>query len=615
MAAGCGGFSPPPAGIEWHKDEVIKQVKAGCALSIQMFENMSDDIFEDATLRQEARGIMKTVDKRRYYIISNYKHKLTEELKRHMPPMKGKQMEGIIKEAAVKLQSLLQCWASQSVQENFTKLLDAMAAETRKEWHRALISGLLSGLMSLLKSTGGWLSFGLYDPWNVEDSIAETFSESVRESDLRTRCSARFEAILREQQDFIVQGLQDGSILLPTDKKEEAKPQPEEELPISFVKAKNHAPWSGVLWYDKNIKNPENQTYLPTLKERFQDLAFTTDDMQAAIDHIEKNPLTAFTVITAGDGGEALTERIKQSWNVKRIVVFCMNFEYHRKWAAKHSTDLVNIEVTTTISALIEELSAVKEQPAQCFLSVDDFNKRIQRAVTISMLSQLQDVAMGFDLKDCLKELQCQREAGNKPQGNESDSEIVDMAKKLQGTDEDCMELWTGESFCYQLTQSMRDARHDERLLKICTIAACVGEHVLNLSKTPIKYDGMLYRGLKIFDQDTFDSYANSQGLLVFFREFLATSQKRSVAEGFASAAPMQVILEINARDIPKDVVSPIQIHQWSQVPDEMEVLFPLFSLFHVTKAHKTSDTSLILEVAYKGAVIHASAACIYSFL
>merc|ERR1711957_39416 len=123
-----------------------------------------------------------------------------------------------------------------------------------------------------------------------------------------------------------------------------------------------------------------------------------------------------------------------------------------------------------------------------------------------------------------------------------------------------------------------------------------MGHHTNLGHDSKFAFRGKVFRGLNIRDQIVFKQYIESKGMCVFFREFMATSRKESIATGFAGrgGGEYNVILCINAVDFPSHIPCPLQIDELSKYKSEMEVMFPLFSGFEVCDVNVSGKTATL---------------------
>ena len=102
------------------------------------------------------------------------------------------------------------------------------------------------------------------------------------------------------------------------------------------------------------------------------------------------------------------------------------------------------------------------------------------------------------------------------------------------------------------------------------------------------------YRGFQLHE-DELERLKDSSGSLISINSFLSTSQDITVAQMFAGQGIMEgrlvsVILEIRANRARLQSVFFADIHQTSQFPDEMEVLFSLGSTFRIVSVDSEAE-------------------------
>lgn len=603
MSGGYTGVKIDIVGaLEWHPEEAKKQIKKLIIGAKIHYKELATHTCSPSVVEREAIQCMKSVNKSTYYMASAYKRACSKAVKEGIPPMKQNQMKQIVVDSTCKLAQLLQKIAGQSVQDGFKDALNKFTKEAEAEFHKSVWASIGTFLADVGKTIGAFLTFGYSAAFDVEPEIAAKFAQELQRTGVVAKAVDRFDCLLDQQEETIIEYVKT--------KVMNAKPV-EPEVDLVWIsekdkKAKHFAPWEGVLWHDTNIGNSENKCYCMKLTETYRELFYGCDSPDDAVKHIEEKPFTSFTVITAGKGGRVLSEQIRHKINVKRIVVFCGNLEFHKTWAEPW-----DIEVTNDFESLLEALTNVPELPPASLMAVEDLQKRVQDGMRISQHSTVQEFADNLDTKECVRELIVQRD------GSATDSEVNSMTTSLTGSAEAGMRLWSGESFCYQLTRSMRTARRDMRLLKICRLAEHMACHLTALSKdSKYRFKGHVFRGIKCRSRRSLEQYLKSKGQVVFFRECMATSIKESVAIRFQGNAEFKVMLKIDATTIPDEAVFPIMIENMSEFASESEVLFQLFSAFEVRDVQPSADgKSATLDLIYRGAVPDPTAAFIYAFL
>lgn len=322
---------------------------------------------------------------------------------------------------------------------------------------------------------------------------------------------------------------------------------------------------------------------------------------------MNSNPLTKFTVITAGTNGEQVAETMRSKRNVDVLFVFCRNRDYHESWAKKFQKDL-GATVHTNIGGVVERLSEKpKPLPVQGFMQKEEIQKRLVECQRIAQHSQLQDLCDEMKTIDCALALR-EAEGG---QGN-----AKEWAEVLEHPDPGrTMRMWSGNGFYRHLTNQLLKREKNGSFLKICRLAQIFASHHAKLAHAPEnQFHGKLFRGLKIHDESVFNQFAQCKGKCVFFREFLATSRARNVAEGFATGGTYEVLLCIDC--FPQaGLPPPIRIDKWSVYGNgEAEVLFPLLSGFEVNSV-SVNGKRAELDVKFTFSIPDPTAAIIYAFL
>ena len=100
-----------------------------------------------------------------------------------------------------------------------------------------------------------------------------------------------------------------------------------------------------LVWFDSNIDNKENSSYLATLRCQSSISVYATGRSQKALNALEKKKVgTEYRLVTAGHGGENLVRDVRSAGIHCHVLVFCRSVDYHKQWAKKFS----NVQVTAS---------------------------------------------------------------------------------------------------------------------------------------------------------------------------------------------------------------------------------------------------------------------------
>ena len=89
-----------------------------------------------------------------------------------------------------------------------------------------------------------------------------------------------------------------------------------------------------IIWYDASIKNDENQTYIKQIQGKFP-----TNELVECVNKnclfrlIQNESKDQIILITSGKTGQLIIDEIGFYWNLKGIIIYCSNINYHQTWA------------------------------------------------------------------------------------------------------------------------------------------------------------------------------------------------------------------------------------------------------------------------------------------
>lgn len=604
--------------IELHGDELEKIVKKGLRGAKQKFADRMNHTFERGVLSQQCLGVVMTLDKKKYWLSSSYKRDASNRLKDKLPAIKAADIREIVAESKDEVANLLRQIASQSLTSGMKDAMDAFAQQAANEFKSTfwgIIGAFFAGLAEVV-------TFGLYNNWdNIEANIVSGVVGKIQSHGVVDVCVAKFAEAIASKEEAIITYVRTKVVTMSEESQKikvcEADAAPDapsliiEEIEEEDYKACKFRPFSGILWCDPNIDNKENSMYCKQLEGTYGKQFHACKKPEEAESDVGDNPLTRFTVITAGTNGQDVAKRCQDKINVDRLLVFCMNKMFHESWA-KELPKRLGATVHTDITSVVTELAKSPDRPLETFLRRVDIERRLVECMRVSQHSQVQDLADDLDTEECARQLlQADGQSTN-------DKQATEWKQILESSDStETMVLWSGNTFCYPLTRQMRKRQHDTQLLCCCRLAQIMSEHHTRLGHdSKFAFRGNVFRGLNIKDQAVFKQYADSKGTCVFFREFMATSREEHIATSFAGSGggDYKVILRIDAVSFPTYLPCPLRIDEWSNYKGEAEVLFPLLSGFEVCDVSVSGKTATV-DLKFVFAVPDPTAAFIYAFL
>ncbi|CAF1479972.1 unnamed protein product, partial [Didymodactylos carnosus] len=115
-----------------------------------------------------------------------------------------------------------------------------------------------------------------------------------------------------------------------------------------------------LIWYDENIQNPENQSFATRLEQEFPSNQYCVvqfHNRALAIDFIESNVDHKMILITSGSTGETVIADIGYYWNIKGIIIYCMQVEQHRLWINSYTRIVL---VTSNSNAVVQKIRDIE---------------------------------------------------------------------------------------------------------------------------------------------------------------------------------------------------------------------------------------------------------------
>ena len=375
-----------------------------------------------------------------------------------------------------------------------------------------------------------------------------------------------------------------------------------------------------IVWFDKNIRNDANQSFADTLSQKFPSGKYRVvqfDQETPVVQFVQTNITNNIILITSGSAGRAIISNIGHYWNLKGIIIFCMNVDEHRSWAGKYKKLLL---VTNDENEVIEKIQHIECGDIYFVLngfSLEDVCLKLKNvAYYISsksdgfMIQNFQSINSTQSYhRNIMEQLHNKIVSKNiYPNGVPKHFQLTNLyrfveeflqALKQTKSEKAIITLYSKEEpYYYKIVNTILN-RLDEELILL------IGDYIKALRYALIVYvdtsnkipsDGQvkLYRGLCLKDGKSLQEFERKFRVtdVIIFPSFVSTSLDKTTAKTFTKGRG--VIFEITADCT--QINKPKNISGASYFEFEDEVLLNCFNVLKVTNITKISESLLLYQ-------------------
>lgn len=367
-----------------------------------------------------------------------------------------------------------------------------------------------------------------------------------------------------------------------------------------------------IVWFDENIHNAANQSFLQQLSREFASMTRPMvgfANKADAVTYVKSNIMRDIILITSGSTGEHVISEIGYYFNIKGIIIYCMLVDAHRTWAQKYKKVLLVSDDSDEVIEKIKQIKSdniyfiingfslddVKQKNINYYFSTDSQGFAIQNFKSIKC-----DLAHHLSI---VKQLHNQIKSKNIYSNglpeyfemanlNEFAEEFVMALQQFQ-PEKSLITLYSKQQPDYYHIVNDLLNRFDVELLTIAGDYIKALRYALLIYKNTIKNTTSLklYRGLNLTAGSSFKEFQRKFKIhdYIIFPAFLSTSLNEKIATDFAGVKG--VLLEI--------VVDHAQINKLKDISAdscfkyESEVLLNCFQILKVTDISSINDNLL----------------------
>lgn len=347
-----------------------------------------------------------------------------------------------------------------------------------------------------------------------------------------------------------------------------------------------------LIWFDPNIDQRDDTKKTMKQLREINDYVIFHTEFEQCLTHILSIKNEKIFLIASGASVSDLLSHISTICQIDSIFIYCMK-EIKYQHLLKTYPKLVGIytDLHSLCTSIREQIDAVERQLAtfSCFDQHQKSTKDLSKQSAEFLWFQLFNYVML-----------------RLPQNDQAKKQMLDLCRQyyrgnfnqLQLIDEfdgsyeaeRAIEWYSKESFVYKLVnKALRSEDIDQlytfRFFIIDLSKSVAREHrkIVRSGETSLT----VYRGLKLSHEEL-QQLQENQGKLISTNGYLSTSRQRQKAFDFAmkrtkrsDAFPTLFEINCDIQQLPDDVVF-ADISQFSDYPDEEEVLFDLSAVFRL---------------------------------
>ena len=344
-----------------------------------------------------------------------------------------------------------------------------------------------------------------------------------------------------------------------------------------------------LVWLDANFNesSADFKTSLKYLRQVVASIETFTDAQECVkfLDQIQKEK--AFMIVSGSLGRQVVPE-IENKPQLEAIYVFCGNKAAHEQWASKISKVK---GVYTDIKSICKALQIDRENCDRAMVSIS-FNG-IDALFMYTQLLKEAILQIEDDDKKSLKELghYCRQEE------DIPEEEIVKIEREYRSH----TPIWwyTAPYFLYSMLNRGLRLMDAEIIMKTGFFIRHLQQHMEKVhreqqAKNPITTEFIVFRGQGL-SCEYFDRMKHSQGGLMGFNNFLATSRIRELSVDFARQSNSDLIavlfvMRINPQVCKQAAISFVDVKDEGYFKNDEEILFTTHSIFRILRMNMIKD-------------------------
>ncbi|CAF0815539.1 unnamed protein product [Rotaria sp. Silwood1] len=359
-----------------------------------------------------------------------------------------------------------------------------------------------------------------------------------------------------------------------------------------------------LIWFDPNIGSREDTEQTKQQLRLINDYVIFSTDLEQCITFIQSIDKEKIFLITSGSKASQVLPRIFSFPQIDSIFIFCVDKYRYEYLLNKHSKIIgIYISLNDLCKSIKEQIDLVSKQ-IQTFSFFDQHQKStkdLSRESAEFLWFQLFHYVITRLPRNQLAKQQMIQICKEYYRGNTKEmNSIYEFEQKYRSEDAICW--YSKQSFLYKLINKALRTEDIDLLYKFRFFIGDLSENLQRQHKKILLSEEKIlniYRGAKL-DKEEYIKLKENQGKLISTNGYLSTSRRKSLALSFAmkpskriDVIPVLFHIHCDITHIDKNIIF-ADIHEFSQYPDEQEVLFDLNACFQIESIDENESLQMI---------------------
>ncbi|CAF0800693.1 unnamed protein product [Didymodactylos carnosus] len=344
-----------------------------------------------------------------------------------------------------------------------------------------------------------------------------------------------------------------------------------------------------LVWFDKNIDVRTDTIQTRKMLREINDYVIFHRQLDECVEYIKSIENQKIFFVTSGACAESILPLVQKIRQIDSIFIFCMRKSKYEHLMDEY-TEIIGIYTTQDelVSSILENVHLI-EKNLQTF-SFYDQQQKLTRDLTKEAASFFRFQLFIKAMLNMPKTSESKQEMVSKCQeyyrGNNKELKFIqEFNKTYKSTD--CIRWYTKQCFLYKLINKALRTEDIKQLYTfrffIVDLCTSLAQQYRQIRDSSIVH---LYRGVKVSNDES-EMLKSSIDRLVSINGFLSTTRSRHLALNFATKPTKRmdivpVLFEIEV-DRTQTTTVFADISEWSDYPQEQEVLFDVGAVFEIS--------------------------------
>ncbi|CAF4094153.1 unnamed protein product, partial [Rotaria sordida] len=360
-----------------------------------------------------------------------------------------------------------------------------------------------------------------------------------------------------------------------------------------------------LLWFDPNIGSHEDTERTKQELRSINDFIIFYTDLKQCVTFIQSIKKEKIFLITSGSKAPQFLPLISDLSQVDSVFIFCMNKDKYQHLITEYPKIIgIYVYLNELCLSIRQQINLFNKQ-LQAFSIFDHHHQQSTKDLSKQSAEFLWFQLFHYIITRLPRNQQAKQQmidvCRHYYRGNIKEQKLIDEFEQ-EYRSEDAIRWYSKDSFLYRM---INKALRTEDLDQLQTFRFFIGDLSQSLSYEHQKIFSSdetiltVYRGTKL-DEEEFEKLKENQGKIITTNGYLSTSRLRQPAINFLMKPTKRVgvisvlfQIQCDIQHIGKSVIYS-DIAQFSDYPDEEEVLFDLNAAFRLDSIEKQGSIQVI---------------------